>query len=88
MDDDSRILIVQPTYRPGWDLPGGVVEQEESPHSAALQHPADELAAWTFAAIDQLPGLMVPLLARRIAACLAARTTGKTAYLEDGTPPR
>jgi ADP-ribose pyrophosphatase YjhB (NUDIX family) len=29
VDDDDRVLIVRPTYRPGWDLPGGVVEQDE-----------------------------------------------------------
>jgi 8-oxo-dGTP pyrophosphatase MutT (NUDIX family) len=48
--------------------------------TAAIQLPADELAAWRFAALDQLPG--------RITACLVARTTGETAYLEDGTPLR
>jgi 8-oxo-dGTP pyrophosphatase MutT (NUDIX family) len=137
VDDDDRVLIVRPTYRPGWDLPGGVVEQEESPHAAvrrelaeelrldrplggllaldwvpatperteglivvfdggrltprdagAIRLPAEELAEWTFAGLDQLPGLMVPWLARRVAACLAARAAGETVYLEDGTPLR
>ncbi|MEX5710698.1 MULTISPECIES: NUDIX hydrolase [unclassified Parafrankia] len=136
VDGAGRVLLVCPTYRPGWDLPGGVVEADEAPLAAArrelaeelgldralgrllavdwvppgperteglivvfdggvltpdeaagIRLPADELAAWSFVTADELPGLMTPLLARRVAACLTARAGGATIYLEDGAPP-
>jgi hypothetical protein len=34
-DEDGRVLLVDPTYKPTWDLPGGAVEKEESPYAAA-----------------------------------------------------
>lgn len=61
---------------------GGRLTESEA---AAVRLPAEELAAWRFAPADQLPELMVPLLARRVAACLTARAAGRTVYLEDGT---
>jgi ADP-ribose pyrophosphatase YjhB (NUDIX family) len=30
-DEDGRILLVEPTYKPYWEIPGGVVEADESP---------------------------------------------------------
>lgn len=30
-DAADLVLLVQPTYKPTWDLPGGVVEAAESP---------------------------------------------------------
>src|ERR1035441_8047479 len=39
-DEDGRVLLVDPTYKPTWDLPGGVVEKEESPHAACRREVA------------------------------------------------
>ncbi|WP_322755386.1 hypothetical protein [Frankia sp. Cas3] len=55
-----------------------------SADAAGIQLPAEELADWTFAAIDQLPALMAPLFARRVAACLAARAVGRSDRLPGG----
>lgn len=40
-DDVGRTLLVEPTYRPFWLLPGGVAHADESPYSAtarAIRH--------------------------------------------------
>lgn len=39
----GELLIVQPGYREGWLLPGGVVEADESPQQALLREIAEEL---------------------------------------------
>jgi hypothetical protein len=33
-DAAGRVLLVDPVYKKPWDLPGGAVEAEESPHAA------------------------------------------------------
>ena len=33
-DGAGRPLLVDPVYKDTWDLPGGAVEAEESPHAA------------------------------------------------------
>ena len=43
-DHDDRVLLCQLTYKPDWDLPGGVVEVGESPHGAAGREVLEELA--------------------------------------------
>jgi RimJ/RimL family protein N-acetyltransferase/8-oxo-dGTP pyrophosphatase MutT (NUDIX family) len=43
-DPDGRLLLCQLTYKPDWDLPGGVVEVGESPQRAAAREVAEELA--------------------------------------------
>ncbi|MGH7867583.1 MAG: NUDIX domain-containing protein, partial [Candidatus Dormibacteraceae bacterium] len=43
LDDDSRILIVQPNYKPGWDLPGGMIEANEPPLEGLRRELAEEL---------------------------------------------
>ncbi len=42
-DPDGRVLFVQPTYKPQWEIPGGVVEADESPYAAAAREVAEEL---------------------------------------------
>ncbi len=37
------MLLVDPVYRDTWDLPGGAVEAEESPHTACRREVAEEL---------------------------------------------
>jgi 8-oxo-dGTP pyrophosphatase MutT (NUDIX family) len=49
-DGAGRVLLVEPTYRPTWDLPGGAVEAEESPHAACRREVAEELG------LDRVPG--------------------------------
>jgi 8-oxo-dGTP diphosphatase len=46
-----------------------------------------ELAGYAFVAPDEVPALVTPLLARRIAACLQAIESGTVATLENGSPP-
>jgi ADP-ribose pyrophosphatase YjhB (NUDIX family) len=42
-DDEGRILLVKPTYKDGWDIPGGYVEPGESPAQAAAREVVEEL---------------------------------------------
>lgn len=42
-DDEGRILVVRTTYLgPGWMLPGGRVERNETPHRAAVRETREE----------------------------------------------
>lgn len=34
-DGSGRVLLVDPVYKPQWEIPGGVVEGGESPRDAA-----------------------------------------------------
>ena len=128
-DPGDRILLVEPTYKPQWELPGGVVEADESPRAAAAREiteelgrtvepgrllvvdwvpprdgrtdglmlvfdgglftgpvrlPEAELRSWAWCDPGQAAERLLPLLARRAAAALAAVRTGATVYLEDG----
>ncbi|MFF8359518.1 NUDIX domain-containing protein [Streptomyces chartreusis] len=42
-DPDGRILMVEPTYKDYWDIPGGYVETGESPLQAASREVREEL---------------------------------------------
>ena len=53
-DEQGRVLLVNPSYKETWDLPGGAVEAEESPHAACRREVAEELG------LDRPPG---PVLA-------------------------
>ena len=40
---DGRILLVNPTYKPQWEIPGGMVEADESPLAACRREVMEEL---------------------------------------------
>lgn len=42
-DDDGRVLLVQPTYKPTLEVPGGTVEAGESPAAAVAREVTEEL---------------------------------------------
>jgi 8-oxo-dGTP pyrophosphatase MutT (NUDIX family) len=42
-DGDGRVLLVNPTYKKGWEIPGGYVEIGESPRAAAIREVKEEL---------------------------------------------
>ncbi|MFF9784089.1 NUDIX hydrolase [Streptomyces nigrescens] len=42
-DDQDRVLLVDPTYKAGWEFPGGVVERGEAPAQAGVREVAEEL---------------------------------------------
>ena len=41
--DADRFLLVRPTYKATWDIPGGYVDQGESPYQACLREVEEEL---------------------------------------------
>ncbi|MGC5013732.1 NUDIX domain-containing protein [Streptosporangium sp. DT93] len=136
-DEAGRVLLVRPTYKEGWEFPGGTVEEDETPWEAAAREAVEELgpvlsppvavllcADWTrprdgrpggfrmlfdggvldereLAAIRLPPeelsewrtvdpadadAFLPPERAHRLRACVSARRTGRTAYLQDGLP--
>lgn len=42
-DDSGRLLVVKPTYSECWLIPGGVVENEESPLEACKREVKEEI---------------------------------------------
>ena len=131
-DEDGRVLLVRPSYKPGWDIPGGYLHPGETPSEAAAREVSEELgikppigrllvADWAphpdegdkilfvfdggqltpehIAQIQLDPAeiaeiayhdpaligqLLIPRLARRIAASIRAHSAGQTIYLEHG----
>lgn len=41
----GRVLLVEPSYKPNWEIPGGAVEDDEPPWAAAQRELAEELGA-------------------------------------------
>ncbi|MEV4441765.1 NUDIX domain-containing protein [Streptomyces sp. NPDC049577] len=54
-DEDDRVLLVDPTYKPGWEFPGGVVEPGEAPARAGVREVAEEIGL----ELATVPGLLV-----------------------------
>ncbi len=42
-DTEGKILVVKPVYRDAWNLPGGVVEANESPQNACIREVREEI---------------------------------------------
>lgn len=42
-NSEHEILLVEPTYKDHWEIPGGVVEQQESPRLAAMREIKEEM---------------------------------------------
>jgi ADP-ribose pyrophosphatase YjhB (NUDIX family) len=42
-DEDGRLLLVHPTYKDGWDLPGGMAESNEAPEDAVRRELREEI---------------------------------------------
>ncbi|WP_329225836.1 NUDIX hydrolase [Streptomyces sp. NBC_01460] len=54
-DEQDRVLLVDPTYKPGWEFPGGVVEAGEAPAQAGIREVAEELGL----RLETVPKLLV-----------------------------
>ncbi|MGW1165865.1 NUDIX hydrolase [Streptomyces sp. NPDC002550] len=54
-DERDRVLLVDPTYKPGWEFPGGVVERGEAPARAGMREVAEE----TGIRLREVPRLLV-----------------------------
>ena len=42
-DSAGRVLLVEPTYKDYWEIPGGSVEADESPYDAVVRELKEEL---------------------------------------------
>lgn len=42
-DDRGRVLLLEPSYKPNWELPGGAVEDDEAPWETATRELLEEL---------------------------------------------
>jgi len=40
---ENKVLLVKPTYKDGWEIPGGVVEDNESPKNACQREVLEEI---------------------------------------------
>ncbi|MFE2941069.1 NUDIX domain-containing protein [Streptomyces sp. NPDC059255] len=54
-DEQDRVLLVDPTYKPGWEFPGGVVERGEAPARAGIREVAEEIGI----ELTEVPKLLV-----------------------------
>lgn len=43
LNESGEILIVKPTYKDHWSVPGGVIDENESPRGAALREVKEEI---------------------------------------------
>jgi 8-oxo-dGTP pyrophosphatase MutT (NUDIX family) len=43
VDEQQRVLLVKPTYKSYWEIPGGYIEPGESPYTACVREVEEEL---------------------------------------------
>ncbi|MCX6712664.1 MAG: NUDIX hydrolase [Candidatus Vogelbacteria bacterium] len=43
LNEEKKVLIVAPTYKEGWTIPGGVVDANESPIAGAIRETKEEI---------------------------------------------
>ncbi len=43
LDQQQRVLLVNPTYKTHWEIPGGMVEEKEAPDEACRREISEEL---------------------------------------------
>lgn len=59
LNDQQEVLIVKQSYKNYWSIPGGVVEENESPYAAALREVEEEvgltLERLKFLCVDYMP---------------------------------
>ncbi|MEU0520859.1 NUDIX hydrolase [Streptosporangium sp. NPDC006007] len=87
----SPALLCADWMRPHDDEPGGfrlvfdggVMTQREL---EAIQLPPEELSEWKLVDPTDADAFLPSVRVRRLHACVSARRTGRTAYLEDGHP--
>jgi len=68
-DGEGRVLLVEPTYRKGWALPGGTIESDrgETPRQAARRETLEEIGLdielGALLVVDWVPGEARPPIA-------------------------
>jgi 8-oxo-dGTP pyrophosphatase MutT (NUDIX family) len=55
LDPQGRVLVVEPTYKEAWEVPGGIVEADESPRQACAREIREELG------LELVPGRLLAL---------------------------
>jgi NUDIX domain len=78
-DEQSRVLVVETTYKPEWEIPGGGVEADETPWAAATR----ERRAYS---LDEARSLVRGDLHDRIAVALHAAHSGRLILCDAGSP--
>nr|CEL20146.1 Putative ATP/GTP-binding protein [Kibdelosporangium sp. MJ126-NF4]CTQ97371.1 Putative ATP/GTP-binding protein [Kibdelosporangium sp. MJ126-NF4] len=60
-DGGDRVLLVEPSYKPQWEIPGGAVDENESPWATASRELAEELglsrAPGRLLVVDYVPAI-------------------------------
>jgi hypothetical protein len=86
---DRRVLLVEPSYKPNWEIPGGIVEPDESPWAAAARVAGfrfvdGEILSAGLYTLEQARRLGKPLLADRLEAAVEAIREGVAVLCEHG----